>query len=155
MHLLAELRHAGEDPQALTELGQLLLEAGKVRQANGVLRKLVALKPTNPNARHSLAVSYFLMKDLDEGIRHCRKALKLKPNYPLALYNLALAHMQKGQLARARRYAARAIAAAPADENIRELAGQLGIVGFWKHLRRRLATGAHRFTRRKRQRPMR
>ena len=138
VHLLAELRHAGDDPHSLLELGQLLLEAGKIRQANVALRKLVSMLPENPHAEHSLAVSYFLMDNLEEGILHCRRALKLKTDYPLALYNLALAYMQKGDLHRSERYAARALAAAPADEQIRRLAGKLGVIGFWKGLKRRL-----------------
>ncbi len=152
VHLLAELRHAGDEPQTLLELGQLLLEAGKVKQAHALLRKLVAGQPNNPHAMHSLAVSYFFLHDLEGGILHCRKALKLKPDYSLALYNLALAHMQKGQLGRARRYAAKAVAAAPADENIRALAGRLGIVGFWTNLKHRLLIGAGERPRRTRQR---
>ena len=155
VHLLAELRHADEDTQSLLELGQLLLEAGKIKHAYGLLEKLVALHPTNPYAVHSLAVSCFLMKNLDEGIRNCRRALKLKPNYALALYNLALAHLQKGQFARARRYAAKAIAAAPADENIRALAGRLGIVGFWTNLKQRFLTRARGLSRRKHRRRLR
>ncbi len=138
VHLLAELRHAGKDPSALLELGQLLLRAGKTRQANAVLRKLVAIEPTSPQVEHSLAVSYFLMENLEEGILHCRRALKHKPDYPLALYNLALAHMEKGAIVRARRYVAKALAVAPADEQVRALAGRLGVIGFWKNLRRRL-----------------
>ena len=125
---------ARADAAALLELGQLLLEAGKVKQANTVLRKLVKMHPDSAHAEHSLAVSYFLMSNLEEGIFHCRKALKLKGDYQLALYNLALAHMRKGDVRRARRYAAKAITIAPADEQIRALAGKLGIVGFWKGL---------------------
>jgi Flp pilus assembly protein TadD len=116
----------------------LLLEARKVSQANAVLQKLVELQPENPHAEHSLAVSYFLLGGIDEGIRHCRRALKLKPEYPLALYNLAQAHMQQGQYERARRYVAKAITMDPADGQIRELAGKLGVVNFWTTLKNRL-----------------
>ena len=98
------------------------------------------LQPDDPQAQHNLAVSYFLLHRLDEGIRCCRRALKLKPDYPLALYNLALAHMHLGQTARARRYAARAVTAAPGDENIRRLSRQLGAGNFWSRLRRRLTS---------------
>ncbi len=148
VHLLAELRQPGQDAESLMELGQLLLEARKFRQANEALRKLVALEPENAAAHHSLAVSYFLMHDLDAGIRHCRRALKHRPNYALALYNLSLAHMQKGQMSRARRYASRAIVAAPTDKNIHTLAAQLGLNGFWQSVKAALRHPLHNLARR-------
>ncbi|MCJ7544998.1 MAG: tetratricopeptide repeat protein, partial [Phycisphaerae bacterium] len=135
--LILELRRAGEDCQTLKEVGKLLLEAHRCRQANLVLRRVVRLDPDDPQSQHNLAVSYFMLHRLDEGIRWCRRALKLKPNYPLALYNLALAHMHLGQTARARRYAARAMTAAPGDEKIRRLSSRLGVEGFWSRLRGR------------------
>jgi len=138
IHLLAELRHAGEDAEALLELGQLLIEVRKIDRANAVLRKLVSLQPDNPHAEHSLAVSYLLMGQLDEGILHCRRALKLTPNSPLILYNLAQAHLQKGQINRARRYIAKALVQSPSDPQIRNLAGRLGVVGFWSTIKKRI-----------------
>ena len=108
------------------------------RYANAVLRRLANLRPDNAYVQHTLAVSYFLMGDLPEGIRHCRRTLKLKPDYPLALYNLALAHHKAGQADRARRYAARALTLSPSDEQIRALAGELGVVGFWQNLKNKL-----------------
>jgi len=134
-HILAELRRCGDDTAMLQELGQLLLDAHLTRHANTVLRRLVSLAPDDPHAQHNLAVSFFKMDRLPEGIRHCRRALKLKPEYPLALYNLAIAHLKMGQLPRARRYAARALTIAPRDENIRELSKRLGVRGFWSKLR--------------------
>lgn len=135
VHLLAELRHAGDEPATLLELAELLIEAQKTRQANAVLRKLVSLQPENPHAEHSLAVSYLLMGELDDGICHCRRALKLQPEYPMALYNLAQAHLQRGQIPRARRYVAKALTLSPSDQQIRALAGRLGVVGFWGNLK--------------------
>lgn len=135
--LILELRRSGDDSQTLKEVGKLLLEAHRCRQANLVLRRAVRLQPDDPQAQHNLAVSYFMLQRLDEGIRWCRRALKLKPDYPLALYNLALAHMHLGQTARARRYAARAMTAAPGDAKIRRLSSRLGAGGFWSRLRGR------------------
>jgi len=63
-----------------------------------------------------------MMGRLQEGIVHCRKALKLKPGYLLALYNLAQAHMHLDAPLRARHYVAKALAIAPHDPSIRELA---------------------------------
>ena len=144
-HILAELKHCGDDTEMLQELGQLLLDAHLTRYANSVLGRLVSLAPRDPYAHHNLAVSFFKMDRLEEGIRHCRRALKLKPEYPLALYNLALAHMKKGQIPRARRYAERALTIAPSDENIRQLSRRLGLKGFWRKLR-------HLYRRKRRQR---
>ena len=134
-HILAELQRCGDDSVMLQELGQLLLEAHLNHQANAVLRRLVVLSPEDPYAQHNLAVSFFKMDRLEEGIKHCRRALKLKPDYPLALYNLALAHLKRGQIPRARRYVSRALTMAPKDQNIRELSNQLGVKGIWAKLR--------------------
>ena len=107
-------------------------------QANAVWRKLVNLAPDDPHAQHNLAVSFFMMDRIDEGIRHCRCALRLRPDYTLAMYNLALAHMQKGQILWARRYVKRALIVAPHDENVRMLAKKLGLTGLWARLKSRL-----------------
>lgn len=139
-HLVAELRGCGNDPSMLQELGQLLLEAHQTRHANKVLKRLVKLAPKDPYAQHNLAVSFFKMDRIDDGIRHCRRALKLKPKYPLALYNLALAHLQKGAIPRARRYAARALTLDPQNEQIVRLSRRLGMGSFWWRLRNRLRT---------------
>lgn len=137
-HLLAELKSCNDDPVMLQELGQLLIDARHTNRANYVLQRLVKIAPQDPHAHHNLAVSYFMLDQLDDGIRHCRKAIKLRPEYSLALYNLALAHLQRGQLPRARRYAARALAIAPRDSQIQRLSRRLGLTGFWNKLRDRL-----------------
>jgi superkiller protein 3 len=137
-HLLAELKRCGDQPAMLRELGQLLIEAQQVRQAGEALRRLVTLAPDDAHAHHNLAVSCFMLGELDDGISHCRRALKLKSDYPLALYNLALAHLQKNMTRRARRYASKALALAPTDEQVRRLCGRLGLLGAWTRLKMRL-----------------
>jgi Flp pilus assembly protein TadD len=137
-HLVLELRHRGKDVEVLREAGHLLLEARQSRQANVVFRRLVKLQPSDAHSQHNLAVSYFMMDRLSDGIRYCRRALKLKPDYPLALYNLALAHLQMGQETRARRYVLRALTIAPEDPNVRRLARRLSESGFWSRLRKGL-----------------
>ncbi len=134
-HFLAELKRCGDDTQTLNELGQLLLEAHQVEHANAVLRRLVALEPHDAHAQHNLAVSYFLMNKLDEGIRHCRRAIKAKPDYPLALYNLSLAHYRKGEHERARRYVTKALALAPEHRDVQALSRRLGMRTFWQRAR--------------------
>ena len=138
-HILAELKRSEGDADMLQELGQMLIEANQTHRANSVLQHLVQLAPQDPYAQHNLAVSFFMLHRIDDGIRHCRKALKLKPEYPLALYNLALAHLHKGQITRARRYAAKAITMAPTDAQVQRLARELGGMGFWASLRNRLS----------------
>jgi len=137
-HLLAELKTCGEDLAMLQEVGQLLLESQQTRFANIVLQRLVRLRPQDAQAQHNLAVSYFMLKRIDEGILHCRRALKIRPDYALALYNLALAHLQKGQVPRARRYVARALTVDPRNDQVRRLCRKLGMTGLWTRLRSRL-----------------
>ncbi len=75
-HLLAELKGCGENRETLQELGQLLIEARDTQRANHVLQRLVKLSPDDAHAHHNLAVSYFMMKKMDEGIQHCRRAIQ-------------------------------------------------------------------------------
>lgn len=133
--LLQELKRCGDDPDRLQELGQLLLEAQQALHANNVLRRLVEIRPTDAHAQHNLAVSYFLLDRIDEGLPHCRRALRINPEYPLALYNLALAHMQRGESRRARRCISRALTVAPDDPQIQALSKRLGVMRFWTRLR--------------------
>ncbi len=138
-HLLAELDSCHDDPDVLGELGELLIEVGQLPQANLAFKRLVSLRPDDSKALHNLAVSFFMLDKMDEGINHCRKALKVKPGYSLALYNLALAFLQKGLLARARRYASQALMAAPTDEEVTELSRQLSEIGLLSKIQLRLA----------------
>lgn len=144
-HLTIELKRCGDDAVMLAELGQLLLEAHMARQANAVFQRLVTLRPEDPDARHSLAVSYFELKMMDEGIRQCRRALKLQPQNPQALYNLALAHVQTGSIRRARRYLWRAMSLAPQDQTIRQLGKKLNMTGLLGRLGRRFEGFAWRW----------
>ena len=138
-HLLAELDNCAGDAELLSELGELLIEAGQLSQANIAFKRLVSLQPDDSKAQHNLAVSFFMLDKMDEGINHCRKAIKIKPDYSLALYNMALAFLQKGLLPRARRYASQALMAAPSDEEVRDLSRQLGEIGLLSKIQLRLA----------------
>ena len=143
-HLLVDMANCRDDPDLLAELGELLIEARQTTEANAAFRQLVDLRPDDPQVRHNLAVSFFMLDKIDDGIRHCRRALKLRPGYPLALYNLALAYLRKGQLPRARRYAARAMMICPGDEHVCRLSRQLGMTGLLSRLRNRLTGGDYR-----------
>ena len=73
-----------------------------------------------------------------QSVHPCWSHRELVSAYPLALYNLALAHMHKGQLPRARRYASKALAAEPGNEQILKLSKRLGAQGIWAKITRRL-----------------
>lgn len=143
-HLQTELKANRDDPLALQDVGELLIEAHMTDKAHKVLSQLVEMNPHDAHARHNLAVSCFLMDNMDEGIVHCRKALKLNPHYSLALYNLALAYMRNGQLSRAKRYIAQAVKMNPDDESIQRLSRQLGVEGLWPKIRARLVPKGRR-----------
>lgn len=137
-HLVREIRRSSGDPDALHEVGELLIQARMARQAQNLFRRLVRMCPNDAYAHHNLAVSCFLTDHVDEGIEHCRLALEHKPEYPLAMYNLALAYLERGDLLEARRLAEQALALAPADEHIQALARRVQPKGFWGRLVARL-----------------
>jgi tetratricopeptide (TPR) repeat protein len=130
-HLLAELQRCGDNADMMQELGQLLIEAGHVYRANSVLKRVVRVRPDDAVAHHNLAVSFFMLDQYEDGIRHCRRALKLRKDYPLALFNLALAHFQIGQKSRARRYVGLAMLRSPGDPQLAQLSRRLGMDGLW------------------------
>ncbi len=132
-------------PQALRDLGELLLAADLAIEAMRVLRQLTETRPADPQAQHLLSVACFLSGDRITGMRAARRAVRLDPTLLPALHNLALANMQEGRLLRARCWLKRALAIDPEDAGLHRVsvALRLRIVGAWlaRRVRRLPASG--------------
>jgi predicted Zn-dependent protease len=76
------------DMQYLYVAGQLLLRAGRTREARAYLQNAIALKPGDPDMIYSLAETYFFEKNLDETVRYLNEVLQLNPDHEAAKKNL-------------------------------------------------------------------
>ncbi len=106
---------------ALSDLGELHLEAGQTKRATRVFAKLVEASPTNVDHLHKLAVASFRSGDRGKGIECCRKVLRKKRRFVPAMHNLALAYLEEGQWRRAGYWVRQALAVDPEDECARRL----------------------------------
>ena len=124
--LLAELREQSERPVRFTteemdELGQLLLDAGLPAEAARAFKRLIARRPNDAKAHHSLSVCHFLRGERAQGMESARAALRLQPRYIAPMHNLAMAYLEQGQWTRARYWATQARRLEPDDPSLRRL----------------------------------
>jgi tetratricopeptide (TPR) repeat protein len=71
-------------------LGNLLIEQGKLADAESYLTKAVALKPDLPEAQFKLALAQQQQGKYGEAIGHYETMLTLTPDHPETLNNMAL-----------------------------------------------------------------
>lgn len=93
-------RHTG----VLQLLGEIAMRAGKLDDAEGLLRKAVAGDPRDPHSHFRLGNVAFSMRKFDEAERHYLQTLKLKPDYWQASVTLGLLLRSKGSFQKAREY---------------------------------------------------
>ncbi len=105
-------------------LGQVLLEAGRVDEARGAFSRSLELAPASVPAMTALAVIASQRGDSAESIRLCRKALAIDARSTPALQQLAVALLRSGDTAGALAALERAIAIDPSDK---ETLNRLGV----------------------------
>jgi len=108
-------------PEALDELGMLLLDAGIVHESVRVLRDSLARRGESHLAHHHLSVGLLEAGDVRGGMEHARRALILQPRFVPAMHNLALAHLRLSQWMRARYWVRQATRIDPDDAPLRRL----------------------------------
>ncbi len=102
-----EILAARSQPQALTEVDQLRVEAflarvfGKPFEERVFLQKLIGLQPHKREYLYELAESYFHTADAEEAISKYQDALSLDSRYALAYNHLAYCYAWKGEHERA------------------------------------------------------
>ncbi len=84
--------HAAKEEQAI-----VLINQGKLQEAEAVYKDLIATGTLNYVVYANLAAIYGIQKRFDETIDIARKALELNPNQPQSHYNLANAYQEKGE----------------------------------------------------------
>ena len=81
-----------------SNLGNLLLQQGRLDEAAACYRRAIELKPNFPEALNNLGNALRAQKQLDEAVTSYRRALKLRPDDPEAHYNLATALLARGDM---------------------------------------------------------
>src|SRR5205823_4927729 len=86
-HLRAELMLRPEEPQALMDLSNLLMDVGEIRPAIACLKRLVQLKPSHAKAWQNLAVAQFIRGRHEDGLASSNEAIKHDPQNLAAIHN--------------------------------------------------------------------
>jgi protein O-mannosyl-transferase len=79
-------------------LGEVLLQNGRVDEAIAHFREALEIQPDNILAHTDLAVALFQEGQVSEAFDHFRKALALRPTDPLMHYNFGVALFRNGQV---------------------------------------------------------
>jgi tetratricopeptide (TPR) repeat protein len=93
----ATLRQNPDSALAHNNLGNLLMDAGKVQEAIGHFEQAVRLDPEFAEAQNDLGAALVAYTRLPEAIGHFRQALRLRPDFAEAHYNLGLALRDSGE----------------------------------------------------------
>jgi tetratricopeptide (TPR) repeat protein len=120
------VKRAPNEPSFAYQYAELLEEADRVPEAEGVLRSLLQRDPDNANALNALGYMFADRGErLDEAVDLLTRALKLEPGNPSFLDSLGWAYFKQGQLAQAERPLAEAAAKMPDNSVIQDHLGDL------------------------------
>jgi tetratricopeptide (TPR) repeat protein len=79
-------------------LGNVLLQKGKVDEAIAHYQRALEIKPDYAEAHNNLGNALLQKGSVDEAIAHYQRALQIKPDYAEAHYNLGEALLKKGSV---------------------------------------------------------
>ncbi len=97
------LKQSPENPIALNNLGYFLTERGaKLDEALDLIKKAVALNPTNPSYLDSLGWAYFKLGQLDEAEKYLKNALRIDDSSSTINEHLGDVYQKQGKLELAR-----------------------------------------------------
>lgn len=108
---------AGDDPDALTTLGNAYILAGRAPQAVATFNRLIATDPQNALAFENLGAAYLHARNLAAAETALRRALELDPQRAGAHTTLGVALAGTGRRAEAIESWKRAVTLDPADVN--------------------------------------
>lgn len=91
------LSQAPDNPALLNELGNILVQHGRLQQAVAQYLKALKAQPDLAVTWNNLGVAQTASGRMAEGERAYRKAIKLNPAYALAYYNLGANFDQRGR----------------------------------------------------------
>jgi tetratricopeptide (TPR) repeat protein len=117
--VVERLSSAPENPALLNELGNILVQHGRLEQAIVQYEKALKLQPDLAVTWNNMGVAQTAHGRMAEGERAYRKAIRLNPAYALAYYNLGANFDQRGKYDQALVYYQRAIEIDPGLLDVR------------------------------------
>ena len=103
---------------AHNNLGNFLLQRGRVDEAMEQFQNALAIEPRYALAHNNLGAALYQKGRVDEAIAHYQKALAIEPRYAQAHNNLGAALYQKGQVDEAMAHFQKALAIQPNNAEI-------------------------------------
>jgi len=107
------------NPALLNELGDILMQYGRLQQAITQYEKALRAQPDLAIAWNNLGVALTASGQMTDGESAYRRAIKLNPAYALAYYNLGANYDQRGSYDEAINYYQRAIEIDPGLLDVR------------------------------------
>jgi len=117
--IVERLRDDPDNPALLNELGNYLVQHGRLQQAIAQYQKAVKTQPDLAIAWNNLGVAFTASGKFSDGEGAYRRAIKLNPAYGLAYYNLGASYDQRGNYDDAITYYQRAIEIDPTLLDVR------------------------------------
>jgi len=117
--VVERLSSAPDNPALLNELGNILVQHGRLEQAIVQYEKALKLQPDLAVTWNNMGVAQTAHGRMAEGERAYRKAIRLNPAYALAYYNLGANFDQRGKYDQALVYYQRAIEIDPGLLDVR------------------------------------
>jgi tetratricopeptide (TPR) repeat protein len=117
------VRQSPESLHARMNLGKVLFQMGRVKEAAGQFEAVLERSPHYVDALNNLAAAYAKLGRLDDARRAFARATAIRPDHPQAWFNLGFLLIKKGDLAEAREALERARALDPANPKIPYLLG--------------------------------
>lgn len=114
-------KSAGDDPVALTNLGNAWSQQGNMDRGRQTLRRAIAADPDNPEPHHLLGVIALRTGDGATGEKELREAIRLQPDLAEAQLNLGKLLAERGEYRRAEYHFDKAVGADPANARARQL----------------------------------
>lgn len=104
LHLLAVLKHAPNEADALQLMGMIRKGQDRLVEAKSFLRMSIAARPNQPHVLNNLAnlANLTVDQERNEAVELFHQAILLKPNYPDAIANLAGILQLQNQLPQAK-----------------------------------------------------
>lgn len=101
------------DVSMLIERANLLLEQGRIREAEGEIRKVLEQEPRNDHALSVLARCFLNSSRIEEGIEAMHQAIAVNPMNSFHFYLLGFGYFKKGDTAKAVSYLEKALSLYP------------------------------------------
>lgn len=124
--LAALVKRMPDQPLFVYQYAQLLEEAERFDEAEGVLRTRLEREPRDANALNALGYMFAERgQRLDEAVKLLERALEIEPGNPSFLDSLGWAYFKQGQLTQAEKPLAEAAGKMPANSVIQDHLGDL------------------------------